>query len=1208
MNQNSYARTRCFVTAFAAAFLLVAAADAAPNPVRKVVAEHGALQGVPGAAVWHDYGSFALYRIPESSIPHLPPGLRNRVQTGVMDRLLFDSFPFNTQTGRLSIPEGFRVRDTDGEALHLVQFVGPIKNEWLEAIRATGSETVQYVSNNGYLVWTGTASRIALDAMAADGHFVQYSLPHQPWFKLGPMIRGRYETKNPAMDELIPVVIQMYRHPNRGATESRILELAREQRTGWQPILRYQNIDVTLRFGDIAELAHRGDVTWIGERMERELDDEVQAQIMAGNLNAGMTGPSAPGYLSYLSGFGFSTDPDDYPTLAIVDDGVGNGTVNTGDLTLHELGSLANPTRVAFNNNCTSSSNDGGQGGHGHINTSIAGGYDERSGFPFKDPDGYNRGLGINPWAKLASTKVFGPGFDLSSCGGTDTGLIADSQNNGAGISSNSWGCSGCAGSYDDSSQAFDVGVRDADLTEAGNQELIFVFSSGNSGAGGTVGTPGNGKNMITVGAAENDRPDDEDGPWTDGCAIGPSGADNAMDVISFSSQGPSPGGRTKPEVIAPGTHIQGTASTASDYNGTSVCDQFRPSGQTDFAASSGTSHSTPAMAGMVSLVWWWIENDQAGLSRVEGTGTAPSPALMKAYLSAHTTYLTGALAGDTLPSNAQGYGMPTAGLLFDDAQKFLHDQSLLFDNTGEEWDFVGAVADTSRPVRIVMAYTDEAGPIGTSPQINDVDLAANIDGTDYLGNVFSGEWSTTGGSADSANNYEAIFLPAGTGGAIEITVTAANIAGDGVPNTGDGTDQDFALVCYNCAQDPTFTLALTPSDQEICTPADAQYMVDVGSVLGFTDPVDLSVSGQPAGTTAVFSTNPVTPAGTSMLTISNTGAAADGSYTIEVSGVSGATTRMRGAGLTVFNALPGQVTLVSPVDGASNVDPEPLMEWGIAPGGGTYSIEIATDAAFTDIVDSATGLGGTSYTPAPLQTNAIYYWRVRAANACGEDVYSTVFSFVTQPAPGDCTFGVTPTQRFTDDFESGAPDWTSSGTGNTWALATDNVNSGVFAFKADDVDAVSDQYLISPPIELPAGEAPLTLQFWNRQELEDSGTGCFDGGVLEISTDGGTNWIRLEDELLTDPYDGPVSTDHSNPIGGENAWCGDPQEWLESIVDVDAFAGQTVQFRFRLATDASVSHPGWWIDDVSVQSCGTGIFEDGFESGDTSAWTATIQ
>jgi hypothetical protein len=141
-------------------------------------------------------------------------------------------------------------------------------------------------------------------------------------------------------------------------------------------------------------------------------------------------------------------------------------------------------------------------------------------------------------------------------------------------------------------------------------------------------------------------------------------------------------------------------------------------------------------------------------------------------------------------------------------------------------------------------------------------------------------------------------------------------------------------------------------------------------------------------------------------------------------------------------------------------------------------------------------------------------------------------------------------------------------------------------AFHANDVATVSDQYLVSPAVVLPTGQSPVTLQFWNYQELEDSTTGCFDGAVVEISTNGGSTWTRLESELLTDPYDGVISSSFSNPLAGQNAWCGDPQAYLNSIVDINAFAGQTAQFRFRLATDSSVSHPGWDVDDVVVQSC----------------------
>lgn len=52
--------------------------------------------------------------------------------------------------------------------------------------------------------------------------------------------------------------------------------------------------------------------------------------------------------------------------------------------------------------------------------------------------------------------------------------------------------------------------------------------------------------------------------------------------------------------------------------------------------------------------------------------------------------------------------------------------------------------------------------------------------------------------------------------------------------------------------------------------------------------------------------------------------------------------------------------------------------------------------------------------------------------------------------------------------------------------------------------------------------------------------------------------------------------------------------------VDVTNYAGQDVQFRFRLGTDGSVGKEGWYIDDVSVNSCATAledlIFADGFD------------
>ncbi|PZQ17327.1 MAG: hypothetical protein DI564_05815 [Rhodanobacter denitrificans] len=141
---------------------------------------------------------------------------------------------------------------------------------------------------------------------------------------------------------------------------------------------------------------------------------------------------------------------------------------------------------------------------------------------------------------------------------------------------------------------------------------------------------------------------------------------------------------------------------------------------------------------------------------------------------------------------------------MFDTTPKIVLDQSETFDDTGDTRTYAWMVADPTRPARIVLAYTDAFGALGTSPQVNNLDLTVASGGQTYLGNRFQMNVSTTGGSSDNKNNYEAVFLSAGASN-LTITVTAANIAGDGVPGSGDATDQDFALVCSNCVRESIF-------------------------------------------------------------------------------------------------------------------------------------------------------------------------------------------------------------------------------------------------------------------------------------------------------------------------------------------------------------------------------------------------------------------
>jgi hypothetical protein len=125
----------------------------------------------------------------------------------------------------------------------------------------------------------------------------------------------------------------------------------------------------------------------------------------------------------------------------------------------------------------------------------------------------------------------------------------------------------------------------------------------------------------------------------------------------------------------------------------------------------------------------------------------------------------------------------------------------------------------------------------------------------------------------------------------------------------------------------------------------------------------------------------------------------------------------------------------------------------------------------------------------------------------------------------------------------------------------------------------------------VPPGVNSLTLQFWTRYDIEEQQNNlpnCYDGAILEYSTNGGANWTQVGNAMLeTDPYSGTVSNCCGNPLQGLQAWC-NTQDWVESVVDLSGLEGESLNFRFRLGTDFTVE-AGWWhIDDLVVQSCET--------------------
>jgi hypothetical protein len=310
----------------------------------------------------------------------------------------------------------------------------------------------------------------------------------------------------------------------------------------------------------------------------------------------------------------------------------------------------------------------------------------------------------------------------------------------------------------------------------------------------------------------------------------------------------------------------------------------------------------------------------------------------------------------------------------------------------------------------------------------------------------------------------------------------------------------------------------------------------------------------------------------------------------MNILGVAPTSTHTATVGLTVYAGVAGAATLTQPPNGTVGASRTPTFEWTAGTGMGTYHLQVATDAAFTNIVVDEAGITTTSFvSPVTLNTSTTYYWRVMTENTCGSAVSAT-FTFLTMAGPGDCNTGQVQYDVFFDNMEAGVGLWTHSAAAGTdsWAQSTIRSMSPTHSWFGVDPSSVADQRLVSPPIVLPTGRNPLALKFWQWYEMEESTTtACWDGGILEVSADGGTTWTQMVSEILVHPYDHAVNTS-GNPLSGLQAWCSDSpsQDWVETIVDLGAFAGETIQLRYRLGSDSSVGGEGWYIDDVRVQQC----------------------
>ncbi len=658
------------------------------------------------------------------------------------------------------------VTDDDAPGYYLVQLIGPIEQEWQDRLRRLGVDILDYIPDYAFKVRMNATTASQVRALA----IVTWVGPFHPAYTLSPDITEAAQ--------LLLVRIE------RGGNSSMIRQVAEAMGI----IVLQSNPEHLLLSATGAQaraLARQSsDIAWI---------EPFQLYQRHNEYGSGIIG--AP--IAHSHGYDGSTQ-----IVAVADTGLGGGTPATAHRDLPSSAIVAMQNFPGEADTCFETIYDDGavdvDSGHG---THVAGSVLSRGG-----PSG--EGRGVAPAARLifqatenyVETSLLckvllnlSDGYYLTGLNNLSD-LFQQAYNNGARIHANSWGAN-VDGVYTISSATTDLFVWN-------HRDLTITFSAGNAGAdrdgdgiidSDSIGAPATAKNVISVGASQNDRqgnyqcdrtlayPDDQLGVTCDALDGMNPVTGNANQMAPFSSRGPTNDGRIKPDVVAPGTWILSTYSDlyqrGYDANPNPRNNAFQYDGwglplNAYYKYLGGTSMANPIAAGAAAVVRDFYQKRYSH---------AASAALVKASLINSAVDLLDE-NNDGLPDNAfpipnihEGWGRIDLANATDGSALW-HDVTPGL-TTGSNT--VYTVTTTGgTPLKITLVWTDypstETAAINL---VNNLDLTVTApNGEIYRGNVFSGGWSVSGGSADTLNNVENVYIQSAMAGVWTIYVSGANV------------------------------------------------------------------------------------------------------------------------------------------------------------------------------------------------------------------------------------------------------------------------------------------------------------------------------------------------------------------------------------------------------------------------------------------------
>ncbi len=666
-----------------------------------------------------------------------------------------------------SLPEvprslAYSAAEAAANGVYIVQFEGPIEDAWLERLVTAGGHVGPYLPNYAFVVKLDAASLSRVSGMPE----VRWVGPYQAAYKLAANV-------TPDDTRTYRVLVAPWADANQttrvmssfaaGPVKNHTLAVNEIQDSG---IARgEQMITADLNGTGLEQAARVGDVLWIEPVYINELYNNIGGGTIIGGQTAWNAGYTGAGQV-----------------INVTDTGLDTGNA----LTVHQdfRGRVANiaswPVEyLNYGGGCyiaNSGADDGAADwdGHGtHVSGSVMGNGAE-SGGAIRGP-AYQATVNfqaIEQWTVFSSACSGYTGYWLTGIPQNVTPLLQQAYNWGARVQNESWG-GGPAGVYDLQASHFDSFI-------ASHQDFAVFVAAGNAGIDKdkngyvdtvSINSPGAAKNVITVGASENERIEFTSTYSNDSrFPAAPTGTDryanSRQHMAAFSSRGPMNDQRIKPDLVAPGTFILSTKSSQTyDFGWYPYND--------DYTYMGGTSMASPLAAGAGTLVRQYYATREGWAN--------PSAALVKATLINTAVDITGygntaQEAGQPIPNVHEGWGLINVGAATTPGRKFVDHATGL--GTGATHTYQYTIA-AGKPFKVSLVWSDAPGMSSSGfALVNNLNLKVTApDGTTtYLGNKFSGGWSTTGGTADSINNVENVYIQSPVAGTWKVEVFGANV------------------------------------------------------------------------------------------------------------------------------------------------------------------------------------------------------------------------------------------------------------------------------------------------------------------------------------------------------------------------------------------------------------------------------------------------